>query len=134
MKPRSVGSNYLKLIVDNELRNRSFSPFRFQLSPLLNENADQAAFDGAEMLRTRRPAPALRRPSRSLYPAEPPIQGWPATRGKAPAMVQVAAAPAVLPRLIRHPPNRNVPKPPPRPAIPRLSVVIVTYCQWENTA
>ena len=44
-------------------------------------------------------------------------------------MVQVADAPAVLPRMIRRGPKLAT-----RTTSPRLSVVIVNYCQWENTA
>src|SRR5262245_46042342 len=37
MKPTSMGSDYVKLNNHNDLRHRSFSPFRLQLSSLLNE-------------------------------------------------------------------------------------------------
>src|SRR5262249_46390653 len=51
-------------------------------------------------------------------------------RGKEPEMVQVADAPRLVPREIldRIAPQRVATR------TPRLSIVIVNYAQWENTA
>src|SRR5262249_36294764 len=80
-------------------------------------------------------------PRADLYSPDPLPDRPPRPEGRGPARVQVADAPlqaappaplhAPLLAPVQHPRRR-------RPRIlrgtPRLSVVIVNYCQWENTA